>query len=108
MTNREIPEDCLETARKLPVIQYFEDDDDDSHFVRHFTEGIARAIADERLREREECCKVLCEACASGRPLSRDGDDWCHSWTEVEDAPGMTRLTIRQTCQAQDLRERSQ
>ena len=96
----DIPEDCMETARALPDFHYR----DDLKYKR--VDDIARAIADERLREREECCKAVCDECERGSRVRPDKYGWwCHSWTTRN---GQTVLAHETVCDASAIKERGQ
>ena len=64
---------------------------------------IAQALADERLREREECCKAVCMACKDGtNPAKKLEGYWVHIVpSQYEGMPG-----TRWSCHAQAIRER--
>ena len=87
MPDTDIPKDCMETADALI----------DALGPTAILDVVARAIADERLREREECCKAVCAECADGDVPHEGQGIWWHSVTGGETG-----------CLATEIRGRSQ
>ena len=91
----DIPEDCMEMA-----IQVAGRWAESSGNMPDLDRAIAQALADERFREREECCKAVCTPC-------REGDNfWYHPDNGWEHYDPIDLHNYR--CEAHRIRERSQ
>ena len=90
MSDTDIAEDCMETAReKIARFNLSPEIRDE------LTLNYARAITDERLRERELCCKAVCAWCGHGWDVSVEDGLWWHT-------------DVAHVCEARAIRERSQ
>ena len=101
MTDRDIPEDCLETARESADRRLAKSRKIDPSTVEWVENDIARALGDER----DKCCKAVCEGCEMDWPITAvafdvDSHEWMHT-SPAWAAPD-------RQCTAWAIRERSQ